>query len=61
MAGSLEERVRELLSRRKRHLAALARVLRDKETLDADLFKKLLATPLHRRPAAKGAKAPRGS
>ncbi|MHC4136036.1 MAG: ATP-dependent zinc metalloprotease FtsH [Planctomycetota bacterium] len=44
-----EERVRNLLEARKRHLAALARMLRDKETLDAGTFRKLLATPLRRR------------
>jgi cell division protease FtsH len=43
-----EERVRNLLEARKRHLAALARRLRDKETLDAAIFRKLLQTPLRR-------------
>ena len=44
-----EERVRTLLTDRKRHLAAIARVLRDKETLDARTFRKLLDTPVRRR------------
>ncbi|MHC4816468.1 MAG: ATP-dependent zinc metalloprotease FtsH [Planctomycetota bacterium] len=44
-----EERVRNLLEARKRHLAALARMLRDKETLDAGTFRKFLQTPLRRR------------
>jgi cell division protease FtsH len=52
-----EQRVRELLSQRKRHLAALARVLRDRETLDAHAFQKLLATPLRRRGAPAPAQA----
>jgi len=46
-----EERVRALLTERKRHLAAIARVLRDKETLDAPAFEKLLSTPVRLRKA----------
>jgi cell division protease FtsH len=48
-----EERVRALLEERKRHLAAIARVLRDKETLDAQTFTKLLNTPVRRRSEAE--------
>ncbi len=44
-----EERVRELLRGRRRHLAAIARVLRDKETMDGFVFKKLLDTPVRSR------------
>ncbi len=43
-----EGRVRELLRGRRRHLAAIARVLRDKETMDAFAVKKLLDTPVRR-------------
>jgi len=46
-----EERVDGILTARKRHLAALARVLRDKETLDAATFRRLLDSPLKRRAA----------
>jgi len=44
-----EERVRELLRGRRRHLAAIARLLRDKETMDGFVFKKLLDTPVRPR------------
>jgi cell division protease FtsH len=44
-----EERITSLLEPCKRHLAAIARFLRDRETLDAATFQKLLDTPLRRR------------
>jgi cell division protease FtsH len=44
-----EERVRGLLRDRRRHLAAIARVLRDKETIDGPSFGKLLDTPVRPR------------
>jgi cell division protease FtsH len=44
-----EERVRDLLRERRRHLAAIARHLRDKETIDGVQFKKLLAMPVRQR------------
>ncbi len=50
-----EERVRELLRGRRRHLAAIARMLRDKETMDAFVFKKLLDTPVRRRVESQAA------
>jgi cell division protease FtsH len=49
LLGAQERRVRELLESRKRHLAAIARLLRDKETLDGGAFKKLLDTRVRRR------------
>jgi cell division protease FtsH len=50
-----EERVRELLRARKRHLAAIARVLRDKETMDGFVVKKLLDTPVKSRVESQAA------
>jgi cell division protease FtsH len=50
-----EERVRELLRGRRRHLAAIARVLRDKETMDGFVFKKLLDTPVRNRAESQAA------
>jgi len=44
-----EERVRSLLRERRRHLAAIARYLRDKETMDGLAFRKLLDTPVRSR------------
>jgi cell division protease FtsH len=44
-----EERVRALLRERRRHLAAIARLLRDKETIDGLAFRKLLDTPVRPR------------
>jgi cell division protease FtsH len=44
-----EERVRGLLRERRRHLAAIARLLRDKETIDGLAFRKLLDTPVRPR------------
>jgi cell division protease FtsH len=44
-----EERVRALLRERRRHLAAIARLLRDRETIDGLAFRKLLDTPVRRR------------
>jgi cell division protease FtsH len=49
LLGTQERRVRDLLDGRKRHLAAIARVLRDKETVDGLAFRKLLDTPVRRR------------
>jgi len=46
------ERVRDLLHERRRHLAAIARYLRDKETMDGLAFRKLLDTPVRRRAEA---------
>ena len=43
-----EQRVTELLGQRKRRLAAIARVLRTRETLDARAFQNLLKKPLVR-------------
>jgi len=53
-----EELVRGRLEKRKRHLAAIARVLRDKETLDAHTFRKLLDTPVRRRRPEEPAQTP---
>ncbi len=44
-----EARVAQLLEVRKRHLAAIARVLRDRETLDGEAVRRLLKTPVTRR------------
>ena len=46
-----ERRVRALLSEQKRRLVAVARVLRDRETLDAPTFKGLLEAPFKKRAA----------
>jgi cell division protease FtsH len=48
-----EERVRTVLEGRKRHVAAIARVLRDRETLEGSQVEKLLVTPLRRRRQAQ--------
>ena len=47
-----EARVTELLAKRRRRLAAIARVLRQRETLDARAFQNLLSAPLKRRELA---------
>ena len=52
-------RVADLLEKRKRHVAAIARVLRDKETLDGAAVRRLLKTPVKRRtPPAPDSSAP---
>jgi cell division protease FtsH len=55
LLAAQEERVRELLRGRRRHLAAIARVLRDKETVDGFVFKKLLDTPVRNRSESQAA------
>jgi cell division protease FtsH len=50
-----EKRVDALLTERKRRLAAIARVLRDKETLSAAAFRSLLEAPLKSREPAERA------
>jgi len=49
IVGEQERRVAELLEARKRHVAAIARVLRDRETLDGSAVRRLLKTPVTRR------------
>jgi cell division protease FtsH len=46
-----EERVRALLEDQKRRLVAIARVLRDRETLDARTFHDLLSAPFKKKTA----------
>ncbi|MFB3065463.1 MAG: cell division protein FtsH, partial [Planctomycetota bacterium] len=50
-----DERVRKLLGEHRRRLVALARVLRDRETLDAEAFANLMKAPLKRKAKANPA------